>query len=195
MLLIGVGKNSHTCLVAPPLESWDWTAALTSPPTLAGNHRSSSGHWGNWLNQSIHRKDFSDIFCRLMHGNTFKLGGYLLWLCLSVWLSILNNRGNRPDRRFTGDFTLHWGKHILNTHNYVAILNNTICAHLSADMCQTPATQTGGEPPATPWHCLHGDASPSHRPLKHTDVEVKHWKTGNLDRLHKQLCFVAFDIW
>lgn len=32
---------------------------------------------------------------------------YLLWLCFSVWLSTLSRRGKSPERRFTGDLTLH----------------------------------------------------------------------------------------
>lgn len=44
-------------------------------------------------------------------------------------------------------------------------------SHLDADVSQTPPTQTGGQTCPAPWHGLHGDAPPSHRPLMENDSD------------------------
>lgn len=43
----------HTCPVVPPLESWDWTAPLTSPPRSVDRSQNSSAHWGGWHKQTV----------------------------------------------------------------------------------------------------------------------------------------------
>lgn len=99
---------------------------------------------------------------------------YLLWLCFSVWLSTLSRRGKSPERRFTGDLTLHCQRKESRcqrgplTDERVQPAPSVTCrtTHLHVQVCQTPPTQTGGQSNPAPRHGLHGDAPPSHRPLK-----------------------------
>lgn len=48
-----IHSGMHTCPVVLPLESWDWTVPLTSPPRSVDRNQSSSAHWGGWDKQRL----------------------------------------------------------------------------------------------------------------------------------------------
>lgn len=114
-----------TCPAVLPPESWDWTAAPMALPGWDDNSQSCAAHWGGCPPWGDRERESSEI-TRRGSGQGRGGEGYLLWLCFSVWLSMLSRRGKSPERRLTGDFAPHWcqrrKKKAMQTQNITAVL-------------------------------------------------------------------------